>query len=441
MKKIVLSLLTSCFVFSYLHAQLNYTFQTEIGTGVKAFQYLSAGATSAPLETSDTDIGIDDEGLANNIPIGFTFNYNGIDYTQVHANTNGFISFIPLILDPPGQYFQPSLRDFTISAPGSTDGRPILAPLGDDLQLAAITDLKYETTGAPGSQIFTIEWKNILWEFFAAAPGISFQIRLYEGSNEIEFVYHPEAGDLASPQAQIGITGTATGDNNFISVRNNAATDADFTTDIENLVDTKPEDNRIYRFIPAVPTPVKLSSFTVQLQGTSSQLTWTTASEDNNKGFQIQHSIDGTNFSNVAFIASKASNGTSSLPLTYTYSHAQPTAGINYYRLLQTDHDGKTSYSPVVMVDNNKGQLTLAIQQLSPNPATDAINVAVQSPAAAKAELIITDAQGKIVKKQVLQLIKGNNTLQLNVAQLPASVYTVALKSNNVTVSQQFVKQ
>ncbi len=94
--------------------------------------------------------------------------------------------------------------------------------------------------------------------------------------------------------------------------------------------------------------PVELVFFDARLQGETTLLSWQTASETNNEGFEIEHSPDGKNWRNLATIKGQ---GTTFELQNYSYLHENPQPGLNYYRLKQMDYDGKFEYSKIVSVD------------------------------------------------------------------------------------------
>ncbi|MNK34400.1 NHL repeat protein [compost metagenome] len=78
--------------------------------------------------------------------------------------------------------------------------------------------------------------------------------------------------------------------------------------------------NRVLRFSAPYPLPVKLTAFTAKTVGGTVQLNWETTSETNNSHFVIQKSVNGSTWTDVAKVASKAEKGNSSVPLNYTLS-------------------------------------------------------------------------------------------------------------------------
>lgn len=114
-------------------------------------------------------------------------------------------------------------------------------------------------------------------------------------------------------------------------------------------------------FFGAIPSfftgsvlPVELTSFTVTTEGGKNHLTWATASETNNKGFDIERSRDGETFQAIGTVKAIGKAG------NYNFTDAEPVNGTNYYRLRQIDNDGTETYSKVVSV-NNKGGKSLKV--------------------------------------------------------------------------------
>src|SRR5690606_18127695 len=93
------------------------------------------------------------------------------------------------------------------------------------------------------------------------------------------------------------------------------------------------------------PLPVELISFEATAGDYSIFLTWSTASEKNNAGFNLQRSIDGYNFENIAWIDG---NGTTNSPNNYSFEDKNVKPGVMYYyQLKQVDYNGEFEYSPI----------------------------------------------------------------------------------------------
>jgi hypothetical protein len=183
--------------------------------------------------------------------------------------------------------------------------------------------------------------------------------------------------------------------------------------------------------ITPVPFPVKLMSFTGRNNGTTNELTWITATEQNNKGFSIERSEDSKNWHTIGSLLSKAQNGNSSEKLTYSFTDNAPNAGVEYYRLKQTDRDGKVTYSTSISVNSNAG-VTVKIY---PNPATETINIS----GVTQGDVIrVADITGKVVLVQ-----KAENSLAIiNLGSLSNDIYFIQVVNNgNIVHTQKVIKK
>jgi hypothetical protein len=186
--------------------------------------------------------------------------------------------------------------------------------------------------------------------------------------------------------------------------------------------------------------PVKLVNFTGERSGNKNNLAWSTATEINNAGFELQRSADGANFSKLAYVSSQSENGYSYRNLNYTYSDNAPLATTNYYRLKQIDKDGKVEYSKVVMIKGTKAT-AVEIAAVYPNPVVNSLNLIIASPTAANATLMVTDAAGKVVLQKTAQLNSGDNNLPLNVKAISNGTYNLKVITNTGNSNIKFIKQ
>ncbi len=186
--------------------------------------------------------------------------------------------------------------------------------------------------------------------------------------------------------------------------------------------------------------PVTLSSFSGIKQTSSNLLSWTTSTEQNNAGFNLERSADGNNYSTLGFVASKATNGNSNTTLNYEFSDAKPFTSNNYYRLMQTDKDGKATYSQVVLLKGTK-KAAIEISVVYPNPVQNTLNLVLSATNAEKATVVISDVNGKILSQQATQLATGDNNIKLNVSKLGAGNYTIqVIGENGNSETKKFVK-
>jgi len=188
--------------------------------------------------------------------------------------------------------------------------------------------------------------------------------------------------------------------------------------------------------------PIILLSFKGEKQGAINKLEWTTSTEINNAGFELQRSADGTSFSQLAYVASKAINGNSNSQLAYSINDVKPLLGNGYYRLKQVDKDGKSSHSSIVLLKGSK-PTSLAISSVYPNPSVKELNMVLLSPIADDVKIVVTDITGKILLQKAVTVAQGDNKVQLNVQSLSQGTYIVkAVCSNGCeTAVHRFVKQ
>ncbi|MFT3749746.1 MAG: T9SS type A sorting domain-containing protein [Agriterribacter sp.] len=183
--------------------------------------------------------------------------------------------------------------------------------------------------------------------------------------------------------------------------------------------------------------PVIWRSFTVTCSGNTVGISWTTETEINTKEFSVQCSTDGV--SNWESINIQPASGNSTAPKTYYYTNdISASPGNLYYRVMQTDADGRFSYSPVVHAVCSSVEEVVVY----PNPVTDMIWVAVNNiQHSKKVSLALRNAVGAVVLKKQLSLQPGRSVLQLPVTALPAGMYTLSVELNNLLKTFKVVKQ
>ena len=307
-KKIFTLLFLIVLMFSKANAQPpNYAFQAASGTYTPL-----VGGTVAVISSGDFD-----DGFSNAIPIGFSFTYNGTAYTTISASANGWTALGTNIT-------------LTTSTTNLTSGanRPKLAPLYEDIHLVSNSNLTYATTGVAGSRVFTLQYANVLWDFAAVTPSLSFQVKLYEGTNIIEFVYQQESGSVelnSSGGASIGISTTATGSGSFLSL-SDAGTNPSISSTVETVnIGVRPATGQIYRWLPYCTasatntTGEKISNFTYNTINTNSSST---------AGYE-----NLSNTSTTVYLFP-----TSTLPFSTTISSFVPTDEVKIF--IDFNHDG-----------------------------------------------------------------------------------------------------
>ena len=236
------------------HAQdvSRYTFAASSGT----FTPITGGTAPLDLYNASQTLAKND-GISVAIPLPFSFVYGGVARTSFQATTDGYLDF-----SGAGTFSQSNNADISMV------GKNTVAPFYDDLNgiSGAAT---YVVTGTAPNRVLTFEWLN--WGLYTGSSAstsvsLSFQVKLYETTNVIQFVYRPETGALgATASARIGIQGTSAavgGRGNFVSLAdataapvlvNNAATGA---TEFNNIT-ARPAAGQVYTFTPNTTTAAR----------------------------------------------------------------------------------------------------------------------------------------------------------------------------------------
>ena len=161
------------------------------------------------------------------------------------------------------------------------------------------------------------------------------------------------------------------------------------------------------------PLPVELVQFSAARQQNEVRLTWQTATEVNNEGFEVQHSADAQHFEAVAFVPGKGNNS------YYSYLHTPETAQVQYYRLRQVDTDGTFSFSKVAMV-NSTAVATTAPAIAWPNPAASGTQLQLSNMRTGNYQLF--NAQGRLIWAGRLAA-DGRNAATLNLPDITSGMY------------------
>ncbi len=178
------------------------------------------------------------------VPVGFNFTFFGQSYNTIFVSSNGLISFVSIEPADPN-----SENLFKNSGDTSSTG---LAPWWTDLAMDCNSNIEYTTTGSDNQKVLTIQWRDMIYQNYDNdSVGISlkrynFQVKLYQNTNLVEFIYGPWFGQKNSASlASIGIKNK--NGNNFVFQNGVNGSNTD-TTRIKNL--NFPDSGTIFRFSP-----------------------------------------------------------------------------------------------------------------------------------------------------------------------------------------------
>lgn len=181
--------------------------------------------------------------------------------------------------------------------------------------------------------------------------------------------------------------------------------------------------------------PVELISFTATPKGANVELNWKTSTEINNDYFIIQSSPDGLYFKDVAKVKGA---GTSQVSKKYHYIDTKASLGRSYYRLKQTDFDGKAKFSKIERVDLESNFTTNFV--LYPNPSSGKFTLT--SLTSLEIESIkIFNTHGKIIGSMKTETSEGTYTGDFDLADHVTGLYIVRIIHDQGTDFLKIVKE
>ena len=179
-------------------------------------------------------------------------------------------------------------------------------------------------------------------------------------------------------------------------------------------------------FIAVVP--VELTSFVATANGNSVVLDWSTATETNNQGFEVERSHDGI-IETVGFVAGF---GTTNEPKSYSFVDNNLTPGMYSYRLKQIDYDGTFKYHLATQVEVFPPAV-FTLEQNYPNPFNPSTTINFRLAVDSKVSLKVFDVLGQ----EVATLLNGNiaagsHTVNLNASALNSGVYLYKIEATGI---------
>jgi hypothetical protein len=191
-----------------------------------------------------------------------------------------------------------------------------------------------------------------------------------------------------------------------------------------------------YASLPGTALPVRLVDFSAKAENeTDARLTWETASEENNRGFYIERSLDGTHWGEIQFIPTNAEAGNSRTRQNYDYKDMDVYSGTGsatyYYRIRQEDMNGANEYVGKVQAVRFNTSMP-ALMTVYPNPAQNRLNIALKD--GAPVRYCIVDLSGK-------SALTGCYASPIDISRLPPSQYQVTVYdiTGNVLGTQKII--
>ena len=301
MKKIFTLIALGCVAMTLIRAQstANYAFATTTNGSL-----VDASGTAVDMSTGTTSLVVasSDNGSSTVQTLAFTFTFMGTSYTQFSASANGVIGLGGTAVSG-SLYATPS---------GSN---VLIAPFQGDLKTGTDGKVHTKTFGTAPNRVLVVEFLNemIVYSSTNAAGTGTFQARLYEGTNVIEFVYGAMARNASTSGSNSNLIcvgfATNTTNNTFATVTtsthavNTTGTAATNTytvsTAITDLNSAADGSRRTYKFTPATTTPAAPTALTFpQVTSTGVYLSWT-ASTSPNAFYEVFNSTDGITYTSL----------------------------------------------------------------------------------------------------------------------------------------------
>jgi photosystem II stability/assembly factor-like uncharacterized protein len=219
---------------------------------------------------------------------------------------------------------------------------------------------------------------------------------------------------------------TQDGGNNWVSAATGSSNFQVYIVDTTKVFAA--QGNGLWKLNSEYFIPVELISFTASVINNKIILNWSTASENNNHGFEIERSYDGENFFKIGFVNG---SGTTTEPGGYTFTD-QPINSNIYYRLKQIDFDGSYEYSSVVEVygltpDN------FYLAQNHPNPFNPSTAIQFSLPVEASVTVKLFNMLGEELTEIVNQdFSAGIHTVKFTSENLSSGTYLYILKAAGI---------
>ncbi len=192
----------------------------------------------------------------------------------------------------------------------------------------------------------------------------------------------------------------------------------------------------ISRITAEDPVPVELTSFVANVSGNNVMLNWTTATELNNYGFEVERRNADSKYETIGYVTG---SGTTAEPRSYVYQDVGLPNGDYVYRLRQIDFNGAFDFSNEIEVTVN-ALAEFALEQNYPNPFNPTTKIKWQSPVNGWQTLKIYDLLGNEVATLINEYKPaGSYQIEWNAGNYPSGVYLYQLRSGSFIESKKMI--
>jgi len=198
---------------------------------------------------------------------------------------------------------------------------------------------------------------------------------------------------------------------------------------VDSMTQFAAQGNGFYKLDAPWFVPVELTSFTAQVVDNDVILNWSTATEINNQGFDVEYSLDNNNFTKIGFVPGF---GTTTEMKSYSYTISEVQSGVQYYRIKQIDFDGTSTIYNSVEVTGSMPKAFI-LNQNYPNPFNPSTTISFSLPVEANVNIKVFNMIGQEVAKITERNFEaGTHNLQFNATELSSGTYIYKLEANGV---------
>ena len=182
--------------------------------------------------------------------------------------------------------------------------------------------------------------------------------------------------------------------------------------------------------------PVSINQFTGIYDNGFVHLSWKAIVDANLRHFDVERSMDGTNFRQIGQVISTDEAS----PNNFTFLDILAEKGSNFYRLAIVDKEGNYTYSKVITIGVEIKGISLMV--VYPNPFSKRVQVKIDCVNAEQVNIRILDNGGNVVRSQVANVVKGDNRITItNVDNLPNGIYFLEVITKDRKMRSKLMKQ
>jgi hypothetical protein len=253
---------------------------------------------------------------------------------------------------------------------------------------------------------------------------------------DFDFTGITTTGSVGTPSNFRLMTNDA-GDPTFFTGNTEYYTPSGFTGNIAHFTAVNLNNGFVFAVITnstgAVPLPVNFLSFGAKPNGNDVDLSWVVGDNEQASGYEVDHSTDGVSFSKIGAVSNEAGQ------TSYGFVHSNAGSGKHYYRVLETDQDGKSIYSNIVTATIAAGDFSVQVLNNPAKGLTEA-QLQINAVSAGMAYIEVWSVGGARISLQAQAIGTGMNTVPISMSNLAAGSYAVKVVVGNNTHVAQIVK-